>query len=220
MPPTLQSSPRTRALATTSLLLGLAAAALAQEAPPTPPAPPPPTPGLISGWTLLKEGQADGAIEAPAKHPANPSSNLLKIAVTRYASVPGEGRLGAKNSQALPVEKGQVYDITFNGISEGIGVGLVFSLEADDGKVLARTTLPEIGRGGRGGGQRGRRGGPNATAPATAPAPAPQAATHWRPYLLSLTVRDTSPAAHLVITPIEPVPVWLDNLAINLRKPQ
>jgi hypothetical protein len=179
----------------------------------------------------LKEGQAEGTIEAPARHASNPSTNLLKIAVTKYGALPGQGRVGARNTQALPVDKGQVYDITFHGISEGIGVGLVFSLETDDGKVLARTTLPEIGRGGRGGGggggMRGGRAGRGGATPATSPAtsssaalvspPVPAGPT-WRSYLVSLTVRESSPSAHLVIIPIEQVPVWLDNLAINLRK--
>jgi hypothetical protein len=173
---------------------------------------------------LLKEGQAEGSIEHPAKHASNASGNLLRIAVTKYAAHPGEGRVGAKNRTTIAVQQGQWYDVTFNGISEGIGVGLVFSLESADGKVLARTTLPEIGRGGRGGGGgrgRGNRGGP-ATAPggeaAVATAPAPQVGPTWRPYLVSLYIREASPAAHLTVVPIEPVPVWIDELAVNLRR--
>lgn len=160
---------------------------------------------ITSGWVLLKEGQADGSIQADAKNPNNPDPHILRIAVTKYASEPGTGRMGAKNTHTMAVQEGQVYNVTFTGISEGIGVGLVFSLENEQGKVLARTTLPEIGRGGRG----GRRG-----------APATQVSGgNWRPYLVSLSVRASDPAAHLVITPIEPVAVWLDHVAINPRTP-
>ena len=173
-------------------------------------------PGAItSGWVLLKEGQADGTIEADARHPSNPDPHILRIAVTKYASEPGTGRIGAKNTNTMAVKEGQDYEVTFTGISEGIGVGLVVSLENDKGQVLARTTLPEIGRGGAGGRGGGRRGG--AGDPASQPA-TQVAGGAWRKYLVSLHVRTSDPAAHLVITPIEPVPVWLDGLAINERK--
>jgi len=183
---------------------------------------------ITSAWTFLKEGAAEGTIEPNAKHPNNASPNILRIAVTKYAAEPGTGRVGAKSTNTIPVKSGQVYDLTFNGISEGIGVGIVVSLESDDGKVLARTTLPEIGRGGRGGGggNRGRRGGPPSTTPdaAATPTTAPAAPAAivpitptWRPYLVSLTVRTDSPTAHLTITPIEPVPILLDNLTLSQR---
>ncbi len=189
----------------------------------------PAAPGAItSGWSLLKEGQAEGTIETDAKHPSNPDPHILRIVVTKYASEPGTGRVGAKNSNTMAVKEDQNYEVTFTGISEGIGVGLVVSLENEQGKVLARTTLPEIGRGGGGGGRGGgRRGGgagaaaaPDAAATASQPAnTSPQvAAGNWRHYLVSLHVRASDPAAHLVITPIEAVPVWLDNIAINEHK--
>ncbi|HVT79526.1 MAG TPA: hypothetical protein VHM90_02625 [Phycisphaerae bacterium] len=206
-----------RVFATTLLLAAVAFAADFAHAQTTPATAAGSTPGAItSGWTLLKEGQADGTIEADAKHPANSDPHILRIAVTKYASDPGTGRVGAKNTNTMAVREGQDYEVTFTGISEGIGVGLVFSLENDKGQVLARTTLPEIGRGGPGGRGGGRRGGAATDA-------APQAATQvagggWRKYLVSLHVRTSDPAAHLVITPIESVAVWLDGIAINERK--
>jgi hypothetical protein len=160
---------------------------------------------LTAGWSLLKEGQAEGTIEPDAKNSNNPSPHILKISVTKYVG-PGDGRVGAQNAHTIAVKEGQLFDVSFTGISEGIGVGLVFSLENAQGKVLARTTLPEIGRGGR-----GRRGGADAGATTVAAGPT------WRPYLVNLRVRNADPAVHLVITPIEPVPVWLDGLTITER---
>lgn len=222
-----QATKSSAALAAMAVILAVCAGSWAQTTvAPAPAAAAPATGVITSGWELLKEGQAEGSIEHPAKHATNPSGNLLRIAVTKYAAHPGEGRVGAKNRNTVAVQQGQWYDVTFNGISEGIGVGLVFSLESADGKVIARTTLPEIGRGGRGGGGgggrgRGNRGGPATAAAgeaAVAPASAPQAGPPWRPYLVSLYVREASPTAHLTVAPIEPVPVWIDNLAVNLRR--
>jgi hypothetical protein len=199
---------RTRTALGRFLLLATVALTALAAAPGTPSAAPAPEGAITSGWSVLKEGQGDGAIEMDAKHPTNPSPHLLKLSMTNYAE-PGKGRFGAKNSMPISVKDGQWYDITFNGISEGIGVGLVFSLETDDGKVLARTTLPEIGRGARGRGGRGANNAPPASAPAVT----------WRPYLVSLHARNSAENAHLVVTPIETVPVWLDNLRFVERKP-
>jgi hypothetical protein len=148
---------------------------------------------------LLKEGAAEGTIEADAKHPSNPSPHLLKIAVTKYPDI-GKGRLGAKNTSPIAVKEGAMYDVTFNGAMEGTasyGVGLVFSLETDEGKVLARTTLAEIGRPGG-----GRRGGNAGT---------------WPSYIVSLRARGSATNAYLTITAIEPFPVWLDNIVVAQR---
>jgi hypothetical protein len=181
-----------------SIAIALGQAAPAPPPPATTTAAPSPTP-LTSGWVLLKEGQAEGAFEADAKHPTNPNPHLLKISVTKYPDI-GKGRLGAKNTNPLLVKDGATYEITFNGAKEGstsYGVGLVFSLETDDGNVLARTTLPEIGRGGG-----ARRGAP---------------ANAWPSYIVSLHARASVPNAHLTITAIEPYPVWLDNIVIVER---
>ena len=156
---------------------------------------------ITSGWVELKQGEAEGTIQMDAKHATNPDPHLLKLSVTRYAG-PGKGRFGARNTLAIPVQEGASYEVTFKGVSEGIGVGLVFSLETDDGKVLARTTLPEIGRGG------GRGRGRGASASSAGPT--------WQPYLVSLHAR-ASGTGHLVVTPIETVPVWLENVRIEKK---
>ncbi len=153
---------------------------------------------LSTGWTLLKEGEAEGTMEQDAKHPASDSPHLLHIAVTKTAA-PGKGRAGAINGNSIDVHEGQWCDVTFTAVTERGSIGLVFSLENADGKVLARTTLPEIGRSGR-----GRAGGTDA-------------AVTWRKYTVALHPRASDPHAHLVITPIEPTNIWLDGLTLTSR---
>ena len=155
---------------------------------------------LATGWSLLLEGTAKGTIETDSKHGNNPSPHVLHISVTKTAD-PGEGRAGAVSDVHFAVEKGEWCEVTFTAVTERGSIGMVFSLESSDGKVLARTTLPEIGRG------RGRRG---TTQPASIPAV-------WPTYLVSLHVRAADPNAHVVITPIEPVNVWLDGLTLTPR---
>ena len=176
-------------------------------------------PPLVTGWSMLKEGKAERTAEVDAKHPTNTDPHLLKIAITKYPEF-GQGRLGLKNATPIAVQEGRSYDITFNGISEGIGVGLVFSLETDDGKVLARTTLPEIGRGARGGrGGRGATPSSDSTNAATSQAVSPAPVPPWRSYRLSVKAMASSPNAHLIVTAIEPVPVWIENVALVERAP-
>jgi aldose 1-epimerase len=153
---------------------------------------------LTTGWRALQEGAAAGTIEQDAAHPTNAHPHLLKISVTKTAG-PGEGRAGAISNVSLAVEQGEWCDVTFSAVTEQGSVGLVFSLENAEGKVLARTTLPEIGGRGR------RRGGPT-TAPAT-----------WNNYLVSLHVRAADASAHVVITPIELTTIWINGLTLTPR---
>lgn len=153
---------------------------------------------LEAGWRLLQEGEAKAAIGQDATYPTDFSPRLLRIAVTKTAG-PGEGRAGAVSDIQFAVHEGEWCDVTFSAITKRASVGLVFSLENPDGKVLARTTLPEVGG-------RARRG-----AAATAPAV-------WTKYLVSLHVRSSDPSAHAVITPIEPTDVWIDGLTLTPRQ--
>jgi hypothetical protein len=152
---------------------------------------------LTTRWSLLKEGEAEGNIEQDAKHPARDAEHLLRIQATKTAG-PGKGRVGATSSTPIEVREGQWYDASFSATTERGSIGLVFSLESADGKVLARTTLPEIGRG------RGPRG-----------ASAPEGA--WTKYTVALHARGSDPKAHLVITPIEPTNVWIEGLRLTER---
>jgi aldose 1-epimerase len=155
----------------------------------------PPGVDLSTGWTLIKEGEAEGTIEQDAQHPPSRSPHLLLLSVTKTAA-PGLGRVGATSAIPLAVREGQWFDVRFSAVTQRNSVGLVFSLEGADGKVLARTTLPEIGRGGR----------------ATT-----RTAAAWQKYLVALHARAADPLAHLVITPIEPTNIWLDGLTISPR---
>jgi hypothetical protein len=157
--------------------------------------PSPPGIDLSVGWTLIKEGEAEGTIEQDAQHPPSKSPHLLLLSVTKTAA-PGMGRVGATSAIPLAVSADQWFDVRFSAVTERNSLGLVFSLEGTDGKVLARTTLPEIGRGGR------------ATSRTSA---------GWAKYLVALHARAADPKAHLVITPIEPTNIWLDDLTITPR---
>jgi aldose 1-epimerase len=164
--------------------------------------PSPPSIDLSTGWTLIKEGKAEGTIEQEAHHPISKSPHLLLLAVTKTAG-PGLGRVGATSAIPIPVRDGEWFNVRFSAATERNTVGLVFSLESADGKVLARTTLPEIGR---------ARGGRPATRTS-----ATRSAAAWPRYLVALHARAADPNAHLVITPIEPTNIWLDNLTITPR---
>ncbi len=142
---------------------------------------------------------AEGSIEQDAAHPSNSDPHLLRITETKSAG-PGEGRAGAISDVHFAVHDGEWCDVAFSAVTRRASIGLVFSLENSDGKVLARTTLPEIG-----GSVRGRRGA--ATAPVV-----------WNRYSVALHVRDSDPSAHVVITPIELTDIWIDGLTLTPRQ--
>jgi hypothetical protein len=151
---------------------------------------------LTSGWSLVQIGDSQGSVDADATNPATSVQHLLRIIVTKAAG-PGGGRVGATNSTPISVRDDEWFDVAFLAQPEKGSVGLVVSLEGADGSVLARTTLPEIGR-------RGRRGA--STMPAA-----------LAKYQVSLHARGTDPAAHLVITPIEASNIWLSDLKLTPR---
>jgi hypothetical protein len=156
---------------------------------------------LMTGWSLLKEGMAEATFEADAARPSDPGQKYLHVNVTKTAG-PGQGRAGAVNSNPIEVRADAWYDATFRAIADGRPVGMVFSLEGADGKVLARTTFPEIGRVGRGARDNEKTVEENPTP---------------RRYSVALHARGTDPRAHLVMTPIEPTSVWIDELTIAPR---
>jgi alpha-L-arabinofuranosidase len=162
----------------------------------------------LPGWSYLAEGQAEGSMELDSEGPLNERNpHSLKLTVTKL----GE-RCGVVNSGfwGMNIEKGQWYDVSLYGRSAGgRGIGLIFSLESPDGKVIcARSTLPEIGRRGAGGGGGGvETGERNASTTGD-----------WRKYSMGMKAIESYPNCRLVITPIEPGTVWLDVVSIFPRK--
>jgi len=131
-------------------------------------------------------------MELDDKQPLNERNpHSLKLTVTGMGN-PEEGNLcGIVNSGfwGMNIVKGDWYDVSFHArAEENRSVGMVFSLETEGGKVCAMATLPEIGRGG------------------------------WREYKLSLHAYDSDPKCRLVITPVEPVTMWLDVVSLFPRK--
>ena len=189
-------------------LAGVWATAWAAEpdtAPATQPAATQPGTDISTGWTLLKEGEAEGTMEQDAKHPANPSPHLLRIAVTKTAA-PGKGRAGATNSTLIPVEDDHWYDITFTAVTERGSIGLGFPWKPPTAKCwLARRCPKSAGAAADAAVMAGQR---------LLPAPGPTG----RKYLVSLHTRAANPQAHVVITPIEPTNIWLDGLTLTPRK--
>ena len=152
-----------------------------------------PTPG----WSLVAEGGAEGSISLETDTPLNDRNpHSLKLTVTEMGD-----RCGVANSGfwGMNVEEGQWYDATFCAHGDR-SVGLVFSLEAEDGTVCARATIPEVG-----GGMRGR-GGASAQA------------SPWRKYQLSLQAHASNPKCRLVIEPIEPATMWFDVVSLYPRE--
>ncbi len=156
----------------------------------------------LPGWSFLAEGGAEGSMAIDANHPLNDRNpHSLRLTVTKMGS-----RCGLVNSGywGINVQAGEWYDAAFYAKTEGSkGVGLVFSLENEAGdKVCARATIPEIGRG---------EFGPPQPGAANAPA-------QWRKYTLGLHANASDPKCRLVITPIEPVTMWLDVVSLFPRK--
>ncbi|MHC4800357.1 MAG: alpha-L-arabinofuranosidase C-terminal domain-containing protein, partial [Planctomycetota bacterium] len=155
----------------------------------------------LPAWTFLTEGGAEGSMVLDDTEPLNDRNpHSLKLTVEKM----GE-RCGIVNSGywGMNIEEGQWYDITFHAhAADNRSVGLVFSLEAPDGTICARATIPEIGRGRRGG-----RRGANEEAP-TSP---------WRKYEMSMQAYASYPQCKLIITPIEPVTMWFDVISMFPR---
>jgi hypothetical protein len=154
---------------------------------------------LNGPWSPLQEGEAAGVMQADTSRPADSHEKYLHLDVTKTAG-PGQGRAGAICTAPIAVQNGRWYDATFRAIADGRSVGIVFSLEKADGTVLARTTLPEIGRVQRGG---------DGTDTQTNSQP--------QEYSVALHARGSDTKAHLTLTPIEPTSVWIDELTIASR---
>jgi alpha-L-arabinofuranosidase len=146
----------------------------------------------LPGWTYLAKGDVEGSMKLDDEQPLNDRNpHSLKLTITKMGK-PEEGNLcGIANSGywGMNIVKGDWYDVCFYArADQNRSVGLVFSLENDEGKGCARATIPEIGRGG------------------------------WRQYKLSLHAYQSDSQCRLVISPIEPVTMWLDVVSVFPRK--
>ncbi len=149
----------------------------------------------LPAWSLDSDGQARGSMALDVNNPLNDRNpHSLKLVVVAKGI-----RCGIANSGywGMNVQQGEWYDATFyartqsggmGGPGGGRGVGLVFSLESENGRtVCARATIPEIGGG-------------------------------WRKYTLALHAEASYPKCRLVITPLEPTTMWFDCVSLFPRR--
>ena len=97
-----------------------------------------------------------GSLELDDTTPLNDENpQSLKLTVTEVGRPEKGDRAGIVNNgdgDGMNIREGQWYDFTFSAYAEeNRSVGLVFALEGLDGTICARVTIPEIGRGRRGG---------------------------------------------------------------------
>jgi hypothetical protein len=147
----------------------------------------------LPGWSFVAEGGAAGEMAQDSYAPLNETNtHYLKLTVKN----PGT-RCGIANSGfwGMNIHAGDWYDLTFfaraDATESGRGIGLMVSLESDDGKkVCARATIPEIG-------------GPT-----------------WREFHLALQARQSDPKARMVISMEETATVMLDCVSLFPRCPE
>ncbi len=142
----------------------------------------------LPGWSFISEGGAEGSMAQDSADPLNEKNpHSLRLSVTNLGTRCGVSNFG---DRGINVQAGQWYDASFYARKAvGRGVGLVFSLESTNGKVVcARATIPEVG------------------------------ARDWRQYTLALHAYGSDPHCRLVITPIEPCTIWLASVSFFPRE--
>jgi len=147
----------------------------------------------LPGWSFLAEGGGEGSMQLDVNTPLNDRNpHSLRMTVTKRGT-----RCGVVNSGywGMAIQAGEWYDATFYARTEGQGqgprprgVGLVFSLESAHGGKLCARVT------------------------------IPEVGGPWRRYTLSLQANASDPNCRLVITPIEPVTMWLDVVSLFPRK--
>ena len=141
-----------------------------------------------TGWKLIAEGGTDAELlnDPPAAAPDNTNAHPMRLTIRQR-----DGAVGIKEAAAghTNVAAGQWYDLVFQAMTQnGKHFAFTVSLESDDGKICARTTLPEVG------------------------------GTEWKKYAVSLNARLPATNARVVITLAEPGTVWFDDVALVLRQ--
>ncbi len=145
-------------------------------------------PGNPASWKILAEG---GAAVELAPDTASPApgwlgTNTLRITVNKTGERVG---VACTNMGQMKLATGDWYDFSFNACSDPPKTfALVVSLESLDGKkVLARTTLPEVG------------------------------GDQWGHFSVALYVRQPASKCRMVIALADTGTLWLNDLSVVLR---
>lgn len=95
----------------------------------------------LAGWSIVKEGEADGTAEIDTTNPLNPyNPHSLKMEVKKL----GRGRFGVANGGfwGIKVDKGKLYDLSLYARCEpGYRGDLLICLEHPSGIVLAQSRI-------------------------------------------------------------------------------
>jgi alpha-L-arabinofuranosidase len=145
-----------------------------------------PTPG----WSLVKNGNADGSISLDKDNPLNDRNpHSLKLTTTKAG-----GRVGVANSGfwGINVQQGETYNLSFYARTDANRTTtLNVSLENDDGtKIAAAGKVENVGGNGNG----------------------------WKKFSLSLNATATNPKARLVLSPTTEGTLWLDVVSLVPQK--
>jgi alpha-L-arabinofuranosidase len=126
----------------------------------------------LLGWTLQNEGGAKGAMSLTEAHPMNAASTR-SLAMTIAPPEKPEGRVALVNSGywGIHVQAGTPYRLKFHLRPESFRGRVTATLEAKDGKVLARHEFGEVKRG-----------------------------TAWKEYTATLAAEGTDARARLVLS--------------------
>lgn len=98
-------------------------------------------PNPLNGWSIVKEGEAEGKIEIDTSHPLHPNNpHSLKMEVKRL----GNGRFGVANGGfwGIKIEKGKLYDLSLFARSEtGYRGDILVTLEHPGGITYAQSRI-------------------------------------------------------------------------------
>ncbi len=95
----------------------------------------------LAGWSIVKEGEAEGEVEVDTAHPLNPNNpHSLKMSITKL----GRGRLGVANGGfwGIKIDKGKLYDLSLYARCEaGYRGDLLICLEHPSGITYAQSRI-------------------------------------------------------------------------------
>lgn len=148
----------------------------------------------LPGWSFLAQGGAEGSLRIDANRPLNERNpHSLRLTVAKMGA-----RCGVVNSGywGINVCAGKWYDVSFCART-GAGEPAVAGRPRGVGLVFSLES---------------------AEGKICARATIPEVGGPWRKYTLGLHANASDPACRLIITPIEPVTVWLDVVSLFPRE--